>query len=70
MNISSSRAKEMAENYAKAWCSHNSISVAAFYAVDGRIVINDGYPSIGRSEISEMAQAFYDDFPDLFVKYG
>ncbi len=68
MSMSPEQAKEMAENYTKAWCSHNPDSVASFYAEDGRIVINEGEPSIGRSEIAEMAQAFYTDFPDLVVK--
>lgn len=57
----------MAENYAMAWCSHDPHAVASFYAEDGRIVINDGDPSNGRSQIAEMAQAFYNDFPDLVV---
>jgi len=68
MSISPEQAKEMAENYTKAWCSHNPDSVASFYAEDGRIVINEGEPSNGRSEITEMAQAFYNDFPDLVVR--
>jgi len=68
MSMSPEQAKEMAENYAKAWCSHDPNAVASFYAKDGRIVINDGEPSSGRSEITEMAQAFYNDFPDLVVR--
>ena len=58
----------MAENYAKAWCSHDPEAVASFYAEDGRIIINNGEPSIGRSGIVDMAQAFYSDFPDLIVR--
>ncbi len=68
MSMSPEQAKEMAENYTKAWCSHNPDSVASFYAEDGRFVINEGEPSNGRSEIAEMAQAFYNDFPDLVVR--
>jgi uncharacterized protein (TIGR02246 family) len=62
------QAREMAENYTKAWCSHNPDTVASFYAEDGRIVINGGEPSNGRAEIAATAQAFYDDFPDLVVR--
>lgn len=68
MSMSPEKAKLMAENYSKAWCSHNPQAVASFYAEDGRIVINDGEPSNGRTEIAEMAQAFYNDFPDLIVR--
>jgi uncharacterized protein (TIGR02246 family) len=68
MSISPEQAKEMAENYTKAWCSHDPNAVASFYAEDGRIVINNGEPSSGRTEIAEMAQAFYNDFPDLVVR--
>lgn len=62
------RAEKMAEEYTKAWCSHDPDAVASFYEADGRIVINGGAPSQGREEIASMAQAFYDDFPDLVVR--
>ena len=68
MRMSPEQAKEMAENYTKAWCSHDPNAVALFYAEDGRIVINGGEPSQGRAEIAAMAQAFYNDFPDLVVR--
>ena len=68
MKMTQEKAEEMAERYTKAWCSHDPNAVASFYAEDGRIVINEGEPSEGRNEIAAMAQAFYDDFPDLVVK--
>ncbi|GJL83334.1 MAG: hypothetical protein DHS20C01_29680 [marine bacterium B5-7] len=68
MNMSPEQAQEMAVEYTKAWCSHDPNAVAAFYAEDGSIVINDGEPSKGRTEIAAMAQAFYNDFPDLVVE--
>lgn len=34
--------KDMAENYAKAWCSLSPEAVASFYAPDGKIAINKG----------------------------
>jgi steroid delta-isomerase-like uncharacterized protein len=61
-------ARDMAENYTAAWCSHDPNAVASFYAEDGRIVINGGEPSVGREEIAAMAKAFYDEFPDLVVR--
>lgn len=68
MIMTPEKAKQMAENYTKAWCSHDPNAVASFYAKDGRIIINEGEPSQGRIEIAEMAQAFYNDFPDLEVR--
>ncbi len=61
-------ARDMAEKYTAAWCSHDPNAVASFYAEDGRIVINGGEPSVGREEIAAMAKAFYDEFPDLVVR--
>ncbi len=68
MPISQSEAEEIGRKYTEAWCSHDPHSVASFYAADGRIVINDGDPSNGRSEVAEMAQGFFDGFPDLVVR--
>ena len=56
-----------ARAYAAAWTSGDPSAVAGFYSADGQIVINRGTPSRGRAEIEAMAQAFYDDFPDLIV---
>ncbi len=68
MSVTPEQAREMAEKYAKAWCSHDPNAVASFYAEDGKIVINEGKPSVGRTEVAQMAQAFYDEFPDLVVR--
>jgi uncharacterized protein (TIGR02246 family) len=67
MALNSADVQAMAENYAKAWSSHNPEAVAAFYAENGKIIINDGEPTIGRAAIAGVAQSFYDDFPDLVV---
>jgi uncharacterized protein (TIGR02246 family) len=61
-------ARRLAEGYTQAWCSHQPEAVAAFYTEDGRIAVNGGEPSRGRSGVADMARAFYDDFPDLEVK--
>jgi uncharacterized protein (TIGR02246 family) len=53
--------------YAEAWTSHVPDAVASFYEPDGRITINGGEPSVGRSGIADMAKAFYAAFPDLIV---
>lgn len=68
MPISQSQAEELGRKYTEAWCSRDPNAVAAFYAPDGRIVINDGDPSNGRAEVAEMAKGFFDGFPDLVVR--
>lgn len=59
--------RSLAERYTAAWCSHDAASVAACYAHDGSLTINDGPPSVGRAAITAAAQAFMTDFPDLKV---
>ena len=39
---------EFGMRYAKAWCSQDPESVAAFYAEDGSLSVNDGPPAVGR----------------------
>ncbi len=68
MAISQGEAEELGRKYTEAWCSHDPNAVASFYATDGRIVINDGEPSNGRSAVAEMAQGFFNGFPDLVVR--
>jgi predicted ester cyclase len=58
---------EFAKRYAKAWCSQNPESVAAFFAENGSISINNGPPAVGRAAIAEEAQAFMTTFPDMVV---
>ena len=65
--ISQIQAEERARAYTSAWCSHDPVAVASFYAEDGRITINDGEPSNGRAEVAEMARGFMESFPDIVV---
>ena len=67
MRVTQDMAEKMGADYAKAWCSLEASAVAAFYAPDGRIIINEGDPSEGRDAITAMPQGFYDEFPDLVV---
>jgi uncharacterized protein (TIGR02246 family) len=60
---------EFAKRYAKAWCSQNPDSVAAFFAERGSISINDGPPAVGRAAIAKEAQAFMTTFPDMIVTF-
>jgi uncharacterized protein (TIGR02246 family) len=68
MPLSQNKAEELGRRYTEAWCSHDPDAVASFYAPDGKITINDGEPSIGRSQVAEMARGFYDSFPDLILR--
>src|SRR5947199_3440762 len=56
-----------AQRYAKAWCSQNPESVAAFFAERGSISINNGPPAVGRAAIAKEAEAFLTTFPDMVV---
>jgi len=58
-----------AQRYAKAWCSQNPESAAAFFAENGSISINNGPPAIGRAAIAKEAQAFMTTFPDMVVTF-
>jgi steroid delta-isomerase-like uncharacterized protein len=59
--------EKFANRYAKAWCSQNPESVAAFFAEHGSISINNGPPALGRAAIAKEAQAFMTTFPDMVV---
>ena len=56
-----------AKRYAEAWCSQNPESVAAFFAEDGSLSVNDGLPAVGRAAVAEVARGFMRDFPDMVV---
>jgi uncharacterized protein (TIGR02246 family) len=58
---------KFAKRYAKAWCSQNPESVAAFYAENGSLCVNDGTPAVGRAAIAEEARGFMRTFPDMVV---
>jgi uncharacterized protein (TIGR02246 family) len=58
---------KFAQRYAKAWCSQNPESVAAFYAENGSLSVNDGPPAVGRAAIAEIARGFMRDLPDMVV---
>ena len=60
---------DFASRYAKAWCSQNPESVAAFFAENGSLSINDGPPAVGRAAIAKEGQAFMTTFPDMVVTF-
>jgi predicted ester cyclase len=59
--------KEFGAKYTAAWCSQNAASVAAFFAENGSLTINDGAPAVGRTAITAAAQGFMTAFPDMVV---
>jgi uncharacterized protein (TIGR02246 family) len=58
---------KFARRYAEAWCSQNPESVAAFFAENGSLSVNDGPPAVGRAAIAEIARGFMRDVPDMVV---
>ena len=62
-----SKITTFAKRYAEAWCSQNPESVAAFFAENSSLTVNDGPPAVGRGAIAEIARAFMRDFPDMIV---
>jgi len=61
---------KFATRYAEAWCSQNPASVAAFFAENGSLSVNDGPPAVGRAAIVEIARGFMRDFPDMTVTFN
>lgn len=59
--------RDFATRYTTAWCSQDPSQVAAFFAHDGSLTVNDGIPAIGREAIAAVAQGFMTAFPDLRV---
>ena len=56
--------KSFAIRYTAAWCSQDPASVAAFFADNGSLKINDDAPSVGRPAITEAARVRWLDNPD------
>jgi uncharacterized protein (TIGR02246 family) len=65
--VDENQLKAFANRYTDAWCSQDAARVAAFFAADGSLQINDGKPAIGRAAIAVDAQGFMSAFPDLVV---
>jgi uncharacterized protein (TIGR02246 family) len=60
---------KFAMRYAEAWCSRNPESVAALFAENGSLSVNDGPPAVGRAAIAQIARGFMRDFPDVIVTF-
>ena len=66
--MDAARLREFATRYTEAWCSQDPARVAAFFAENGSLKINDAAPSVGRAAIAEAARGFMTAFPDLVVR--
>ncbi|HEV7127693.1 MAG TPA: nuclear transport factor 2 family protein [Ktedonobacterales bacterium] len=53
--------------YARAWCSQDPASVAAFFSEGGSLSVNDSAAAVGREAIAAVARGFLTDFPDMIV---
>lgn len=58
---------DMATRYAAAWSSQDPAALAAFYEVNGVLVVNDGEPAAGREAVAARAAGFMEAFPDMVV---
>ena len=67
--MTSDELNDFATHYAQAWCSHNPESVAAFFAENGSLKVNNDAPAVGRAAIAEIARGFMRDFPDTVVTF-
>lgn len=59
--------QEFARRYSAAWCSHDPVSVASFFAENGSLAVNGQAPAVGRPAIANIARGFYQAFPDTVV---
>jgi predicted ester cyclase len=67
--VNSDELTRFSQRYAKAWCSQNPESVAAFFAKNGSLSVNNGTPAVGRAAIAEIARSFMRDFRDMIVTF-
>ena len=61
--------KRKCEAYAAAWRSMDPAQVAAHFAPDGSLAVNDGAPAVGREQIAATARGFYEALPDMQVYF-
>lgn len=59
--------REFAVSYTKAWSSQDPASVAAYFAEDGSLQINQENPSVGRDELEATARSFMTELPDMVL---
>lgn len=65
MPLTTKQAQGLASAYTAAWNTGSPDAVAAFFAPEGQIIINDGEPWLGPDGVAQMAAGFFADVPDL-----
>ncbi|MEX2150232.1 MAG: nuclear transport factor 2 family protein [Steroidobacteraceae bacterium] len=60
--------RQFGVRYAAAWSARDPAKVAAFFAENASLTINDGTPSVGRAAIADTARSFMVGYPDLVVE--
>jgi len=63
--VTSNKLNAFAARYARAWCSQNPESVAAFFAENASLTVNRGPPT----PVLEIARGFMRDFSDMIVTF-
>ena len=58
---------DFGNKYSAAWCSQKPESVAAFFAANGSLKVNDDSPAAGREAVTKVAQGVMMAFPDMIV---
>lgn len=66
--VDATKLRELAKAYTSAWCGPDAAAVAAFFAPNGALKVNEAAPSVGRPAIAAVAQRFMTDLPDMAVK--
>ena len=67
MTLDAAQVRAFARRYTEAWCSMDPAQVAAHYAPEGSLAINDGPRAVGRAAITDVAGSFYAALPDMQV---
>lgn len=65
--METNKLKDFCLKYTEAWCSQRPESVAAFFAENGSLKVNNDPPAVGRNAIAEVAEGFMRAFPDMVV---
>ena len=59
---------EFGEKYTAAWNSKKPEKMAAFFAEDGTLVVNNGTPAVGRNQLAKTAKSYMEAFPDMKLR--
>ena len=67
MSYTQSELEDLAQRYTDAWNSKIPEQVASFHAATSSIIINRGEASVGQAGVTEVAEGFHADVPDLHL---